>query len=55
MIEEKNRKSIQRETEFIEKKFKNDSFIISHDIKFPINEGKISLSKTAENKHINFS
>jgi hypothetical protein len=53
--EQKNIKSIQAETEFIKKTFKNQSFIISHDLKFPINEGEISLIKTSENKHIDFN
>ncbi len=55
MIEEKYTKSIQSETELIGKIFKNDSFTISHDLEFPINEAKISLSQVSDNKHIVFS
>lgn len=55
MIEEKYTKSIQSEIEVLEKIFKNESFIISHDLEFPINEAKISLSKAPDNKHIDFN
>ncbi|QKJ61731.1 hypothetical protein [Flavobacterium sp. M31R6] len=55
MIEEKYTKSIQSETEIIEKIFQKESFIISHDLGFPINEAKISLSKGTGNKHIDFN
>lgn len=55
MIEEKYIKSIKGETEIIEKIFQNDSFIISHNLEFPINKAKISLSKGYESKHIDFN
>jgi hypothetical protein len=55
VIEEKYIKSIQGETEIIEKIFKNESFIISHDLEFPTTKAKISLSKGSENKHIDFN
>ncbi|MGE8342990.1 MAG: hypothetical protein ACN6OI_18315 [Flavobacterium sp.] len=54
MIEEKYIKSIQNEIEFIEKTFKNESFIVSQDVEFPINKGKISLFKANDSKHIDF-
>lgn len=55
MIEKKYTKSIKNETELIGKIFENDSFIISHDLEFPINEAKISLSNASDNKHIDFN
>lgn len=55
MIKEKYIKSIQGETEIIEKIFQNESFIISHNFEFPINKAKISLSKGNESKHIDFN
>lgn len=55
MIEEKNQKSIKAETEFINETFRNESFIISQDLKSPINEGVINLNKTSDNKHIDFN